>query len=99
MYLHIQELQSAGFNKLIEKELSRLYKQAIDCMSPRKKEIFILSREEELSYEEIAQKLGISVNTVRNQMADALNSIREFFSQHPDLARIFIASMFIQNIF
>lgn len=99
IYHNMQELQKIDANALIEKEIARLHRQAIDLLSPRKKEIYILSREEELTYEEIAQKLGISVNTVRNQMSDALKSIREFLSQHPDLACVFIASMSASVIF
>lgn len=99
IYQNIQALQSVGINELIEKELHRLYEQAIDRLSSRKKEIYLLSREEELSYEEIAQKLGISINTVRNQISDALHSIREYLSNHPDLACVFIAYITISKLF
>ncbi len=99
IYHNMQELENLGVNQLVEKELIRLHHQAIDRLSPGKRTIYLLSREEELTYEEIAQKLGISVNTVRNQMSDALKSIREFLSQHPDLACVFIASMSASVIF
>lgn len=98
IYHNMQELQKVNANALIEKEIARLHRQAVDRLSPRKKAIYMLSREEELTYEEIAQKLGISVNTVRNQMSDALHSIREFLSQHPDLACVFIASLTVSFI-
>ncbi len=92
IYHNMQELEKINVNTLIEKELRRLHRQAVDRLSPAKKTVYLLSREEELSYAEIAERLGLSINTVRNQMSDALNSIREFLSQHPDLACIVIAS-------
>ena len=38
--------------------------------------IFMMSRYEELKYSEISQKLGISVNTVENQISKALKILR-----------------------
>ena len=93
IYSNMQAMQNISVDKLIEKELARLHKQAIDRLSPQKKIVFMLSREEELSYEEIAEKLGISKNTVRNQMTDALKSIREFLSNHAEIACIILAAI------
>lgn len=93
IYQNIQALQNASVDQLIEKELARLHQQAIDRLSPQRKIVFMLSREEELSYEEIAEKLGISKNTVRNQMSDSLKSIREYLAGHPDIACILLAAM------
>ena len=48
---------------------------AIDALPPRCREIFVLSREGELSYPEIAAALGISINTVKTQMSRALAAL------------------------
>ncbi len=58
-------------------ELETIYQKAIDKLSPRKKEIFILSQKYALTYDEIAKKLGISAKTVRNQMDAASSEIRD----------------------
>jgi RNA polymerase sigma-70 factor (ECF subfamily) len=58
------------------KELEKAYDSVVDSLSPRKKEVFRLSRVELLSYSEISAKLGISVKTVENQMSSALAEIR-----------------------
>lgn len=50
---------------------------AIDRLPPRCREVFILSRAEGKKYSEIAQILGISVNTVENQMGIALRRLRK----------------------
>lgn len=93
IYQNIQALQNSSVDQLIEKELARLHQQAVDRLSPQKKIVFLLSREEELSYEEIAERLGVSKNTVRNQMSDALKSIREYLTNHPDIACVLLACM------
>jgi len=92
IYEDMQALRNSSVDLLIEKEISRLHKQAIDLLSPQKKTIYLLSREEQLSYEQIAQKLGLSKNTVRNHMSEALQTIRDFISSHPDIACIFLAT-------
>jgi RNA polymerase sigma-70 factor (ECF subfamily) len=40
------------------------------------REIFQLSRKQYLSHKEIAEKLGISEKTVKNQISNALNLLR-----------------------
>ncbi len=59
------------------KELERVYKHSIEQLSPRRKAIFLLSRERNLSNAEIAQCLDISVKTVENQMTSALAQIKK----------------------
>jgi RNA polymerase sigma-70 factor, ECF subfamily len=59
------------------KELERIYKEAVENLSPKRKEIFQLSREEHLSNMEIAEKMDISIKTVENQMTSALTEIRK----------------------
>jgi RNA polymerase sigma-70 factor (ECF subfamily) len=98
IYRHMQALQNTTVDQLIEKELTRLHQQAVDQLSPQKKIVFKLSREEELSYEEIAEKLGVSKNTVRNQMSDSLKSIREYLVGHPDIAFILLAAMHVSEM-
>lgn len=59
------------------RELERVCRQAVDRLSPKRKEIYRLSREEYFSNLEIAGRLGISVKTVENQMTSALADIRK----------------------
>ena len=50
---------------------------AIDNLPEKCREVFILSKRDGLKYEEIAEELGLSVNTVRNQISKALKLIKE----------------------
>ena len=58
------------------RELDHQVRKAIDELPPRCRAIFQLSRFEEMSYQEIANELGLSVKTVENQMGKALKHLR-----------------------
>ena len=64
-------------DQLQEKELRKVYTDAIARLPAQKKLIYQMSRTEELSHEEIAVKLDISKNTVKNHMVEASRFIRE----------------------
>jgi RNA polymerase sigma-70 factor (ECF subfamily) len=55
---------------------------AIDSLPERRREVFRLSRFHGLSHREIADSLGISPQTVSNQMTSALDQLRERLSHH-----------------
>jgi RNA polymerase sigma-70 factor, ECF subfamily len=58
-------------------ELEEKIMKVIEGLPEKCKEVFELSRFEGLKYSEIADKLGISVKTVENQMSKALKVLRE----------------------
>lgn len=62
--------------KLMARELEGLVQEEIDRMPEKMKQIFLLSRNEFLSNEEIANQLNLSNQTVRNQMSSAIKRIR-----------------------
>jgi len=63
------------YRDLLENSLNRL--------PPRQKEIFTLSKQEGMSNQRIAQKLGLSPNTVKNHLHQALKTLRSTI--HPDI--------------
>lgn len=65
------------FSQLMEKELDDIIVKAINNLPTQCREIFTMSRYQLLKNEEIAQKLNISVNTVRTQISRALTKLRE----------------------
>lgn len=60
------------------RELELLITEAIAALSPRQKEIYCLSRFENLSHKQIAAQLNISYDVTREHMSKALKSIRSF---------------------
>lgn len=61
---------------LISQEVVGEIERSIADLPDQCREVFQMSRFDELSYEEIAQKLEISINTVRTQMSRALQKLR-----------------------
>lgn len=59
------------------RELEEQLREALLALPEQCRTIFQLSRFEELKYREIADKLGISVKTVENQVGKALKLLRE----------------------
>lgn len=61
-------------------ELTRLTEQAVSELPPRCRHVYILSREHDLTYAEIAATVGISVKTVETHMGRALQHLRDRLS-------------------
>lgn len=69
-------------HKILEQESREIIDQAIQQLSPQRRMVFTLSRMHGLTYDEIAQKLQLSRNTVRNTMAETLYSLRSFLHKN-----------------
>ena len=79
------ELEKNESVDCVDRELFyQLLQAAVGSLPEKCREIFILSREEQLSYKEIADVKEISVKTVENQMGIALKKIREYIAAHSD---------------
>jgi len=70
-------LQSDGEEVLLQTELQEQIHRAIETLPPRCRAVFQLSRFEEMSYQEIADQMEISIKTVEHQMGKALRVLRE----------------------
>lgn len=77
-----------------ENELQELLKNAIAKLSPKQREVFTLSREQQLTHKEIAEQMGISVYTVQEYMSISLKTIRNYlkiqFGEHSDLVLLLL---------
>lgn len=67
-------------DQLVRKEVRQFIYDAINKLTPQQKEVFRMSREEGLKQEDIAQRLNISILTVKRHMTDALNYLRKEIS-------------------
>lgn len=64
-------------DQLYAKELRLLIKLTISRMPEQRRKVFCMSRQEEMSHAEIAEKLGISVRTVERHIYLALGELKE----------------------
>jgi len=76
-----QPAESANYieDNLDEKETRTILENVIDQLSPQQKLIYKLAKQEGLSREEIANKLNISPNTVKNHLGTAVEYLRRSF--------------------
>jgi len=58
------------------RDLNRQLESSLNEMPSRRREMFLLSRKEHLTNQQIAQRLGISQRTVENQISHALKYLR-----------------------
>ncbi len=71
------ESDTTGIMETLEgADLAKVVEQAIDKLPERCRLVFSLSRFEEMTNQEIADQLGISIKTVENQMTKALKMLK-----------------------
>ena len=59
-----------------ERMLATMIDKEVDALPPKMKEVFLLSRKNNLSHKEIAEQLGISDVTVKKQVNNALKILK-----------------------
>lgn len=72
-------VKNSGYSledELDQRDLAAFIASEIDKLPPRAREIFLMSRNEDLSYKEIADKLSIAENTVRKQVSFSIKYLR-----------------------
>jgi RNA polymerase sigma-70 factor, ECF subfamily len=78
--------------RLYEKEIMNILDHGINTLPDACRQIFILSRNENMKYSDIANKLGISVNTVKTQMKIALARLREILKDYLMILLLFMVN-------
>jgi RNA polymerase sigma-70 factor (ECF subfamily) len=79
----IEAHQNSTEDLLDLKESQGLINEAVEQLSPQRKKIFILSRQQGLSHTEIAEQLNLSPSTVNNHLTEALRFIKEYLQRTP----------------
>ncbi|GAA4317845.1 RNA polymerase sigma-70 factor [Mucilaginibacter gynuensis] len=77
-------------DKIRHTELKMLYQQKLGELSPQRQKVFRMSREDNMSYAQIAKQLGLSVNTVENYMVASLQFFREHMKEHTDYIAVLV---------
>lgn len=74
--LKLQSMDKFEVYVYSEENMESRITEAINSLPERCRKIFMLSRSEGLKYREISERLGVSVNTVENQMSIALKKLK-----------------------
>lgn len=94
---YMDAIRHSTDDSLLEKELLKTYDEAIALLPAQKKLIYQMSRNEEMTHEQIAERLNISKNTVKNHMVVATKFIRSYVSKHGSIVCFLIASNYFRS--
>ena len=78
----IPVMAEAAEDELGQETLIQLLQQGIATLPSQCRTIFQLSRQGGLTYDEIAEELGISKETIKSQVKIALRKLRDFLGRH-----------------
>lgn len=78
------DLDNETENKILDTDLNQLLEKALEDLTPQQRRIFELSRKELKQYKEIADELGISVNTVQQHISASLKTIRTYLRKYSE---------------
>jgi len=85
-FFELYETMAVSFSgvesNLIEKEFMQYVKVWIDVLPEKRKEVFLMHVEYNLSTKEIANQLSISQKTVQNQLGTAMQSLRMYAANY-----------------
>ena len=90
-YCHVEE-------GLFDRENAELLQKAIASLTPQRRRAFELCKLEGLSYRQASEKMGVSLSTLKDHMANALEAIRLYISKHRDVAVGILLHYIWQNI-
>lgn len=88
---NLENSSPSADSNLVFKELEKSYNDILNNLPEQRRKIFHLSRNENLSYAEIAEKMNLSVHTVRNQMSSSVRYFRKHFG---DISKILFIMYF-----
>ena len=81
-------------DEILVNDLRQFITRALQQLTPRQREIFEMSREQQMSHREIAESSGISVNTVQESISTSLRTLRTYLKKNSivgaDLILLFI---------
>lgn len=84
--------------QIMADDLRHLIACAMQQLTARQREIFKMSREEQMSHREIADALGISVNTVQEHISTSLRILRMYLEKHKVMGADFILLLICLNL-
>jgi RNA polymerase sigma-70 factor (ECF subfamily) len=96
---HLKELryvqdETYELRQIEENELKIALYKAIEQLPDQCKRVFCMSRFEQLKQQEIADKLGISIKTVKNHITHALKQLHKVPGNHWVMLLLFIKEIF-----
>lgn len=89
---HLRPIEDT--DEMVSQEIENRVQQAIEALPDQCKAVFKLSRFDQLKYQEIAEKLGLSIKTVEAHMGRALRQLRQDLADYLPLLLILYPTLF-----
>ncbi|MEO9021461.1 MAG: sigma-70 family RNA polymerase sigma factor [Ginsengibacter sp.] len=77
-------------SSIIIREYEIKLREAVSLLSPQRKKVYQLSREQDMTHDQIAAQLNLSKNTINNHIVEAQRFIRTYLSKNCDLAYLIL---------
>ncbi|OJV15024.1 MAG: RNA polymerase sigma-70 factor [Dyadobacter sp. 50-39] len=78
LQLELPVAENTTYNRILDLEIEEIVHQAVELLPAQQKQVYLMSKEQELKREEIARTLRISSETVKTHLARALRHIRAY---------------------
>ena len=78
---HMEPDSNNAEERVITAEYDKLLQEALTMLSPQRRLVYTLSRRQGLNHEQIAGRLSLSRNTVKNHLVEALRFIRHYLGK------------------
>jgi len=90
LHFKLYSIEQFDDQSLSNEDIEIMVNKAIETLPPKCREIFILSRLDGMKYQEIADQLNLSTNTISNQIAIALKKLKNELKDYlPLLSLVF----------
>lgn len=90
--IHLASSNTAE-TRLMQQEYEKVLRDAIELLPPKRRQVYRMSREEEMTHAEIAKELGIAPSTIANQIVDAQRFIKSHLLKHLNSTVLFAILM------
>ena len=89
------EVRNEADEELLSQEYARCLQAALESLPPQSREMFTLCRVQGKTYDEAAETMGISRNTVKKHMVRSLKALRYAVEKDLGISFVFFFSVFV----
>lgn len=90
-----EESYEVSDGRVIYNQYYKIAEEAINRLPAKRKQIIVLRTKDELTLDEIAERLSISKNVVKKQLYAGMNSIRAYLQKYGELTHLLIPFIFL----
>lgn len=94
---YFEEVQASPEHAVVRQEQAELIARGLDKLTVKQREVYLLRRDQGMTYQQIADHLGISRDTAKEHGEKAIARIKAFLGEHLDELGVLVA-LFLEQI-